>query len=449
MNGKYTLDMTKGPFLKKIVLYSIPLILTGLLQLVYNTADIIVVGRFAGTHSLAAVGATSNIVALIFNLFIGLSTGACAVVAKHIGAKDDEKISRSSHTSIALGVICGVICASIGFFFARPILVLFDTPADILDLSTLYLKIFFLGAPASLVYNFGSSVVRAMGDTKRPLYILLFSGIFNVGLNLFFVISFNMGVAGVATATIISQYISAVLILIIMNKLQNSCRLDYKKIRLSKSELKEILYIGLPAGLQSVLFSLSNNIIQAAINSFGSVVVAGVTAGSNYESYIFTCANAFAITSMTFSSQNYGAKEYKNMGKVLSCCTLLTCIVGLSMCAVGYFFPNMIIGLFSTDPAVIKAGAERLVFIMQSYILCCLMNLMGGQIRGMGRSIEPLIISLLGACGLRILWIYTVFASHRTLITLYWSYPMSWGITFLVYIVYYYILKRKLNKANA
>lgn len=448
MNGKYSLDMTKGPFLKKIILYSIPLILSGLLQLVYNTADIIVVGRFAGTQSLAAVGATSNIVALIFNLFIGLSTGACAIVAKHIGAKDEEKISESSHTSIALGIVCGLICGSIGFFFARPILILFDTPSDILDLSTLYLKIFFCGAPASLIYNFGSSVVRATGDTKRPLYILLFSGIFNIGLNLLFVIVFNMGVAGVATATIVSQYISAVLILAIMHKLRNGCRLYFRKIRLRKKVLSEILYIGIPAGLQSVLFSLSNNIIQAAINSFGSNVVAGVTAGSNYESYIFTCANAFAITAMTFSSQNYGAKEYKNMGKVLTSCVFLTCVVGLSMCAVGYFFPKTIIGLFSTDDAVIAAGAERLVFIMKSYIFCCLMNLMCGQIRGMGRSIEPLVISLLGACGLRILWIYTVFAANRTLITLYWSYPMSWCITFVVYIIYYYILKRKINKAN-
>lgn len=448
MASKYSLDMTKGPFLKKILIFSLPLLLTGLLQVFYNMADVVVVGRFAGGTALAAVGATSSLVNLILNVFLGMSMGAGVMTAKYIGARDEDAVKRCVHCSMALGILSGVIVMVIGFIFSGKMLLMMDSPEDVLPLSTLYLKIYFLGAPGSMIYNFGASIVRSTGDTKKPLFILTLSGLVNVALNLILVIFFNMSVAGVAIATIVSQYISAIMIVFVLLKMKNSCQLHPSKIRLHKEELKRILLLGIPAGIQNSLFSISNVVIQTTINSFGAVAIAGNTAASNIDALVYTCTNAVSQTAMTFSSQNYGAEKYENFNKIYFRCVALTMAIGCSMGALGVIFKEALIGIFSTDPAVIEVGALRLTMILPTYFLCSLMDVGAGQLRGMGKSFLPMIVSLLGACGLRILWIFAFYPHNPTLEFLYWAYPISWGITFVVLFVCYFIVRRQIIKKN-
>lgn len=449
LNKRGILDMTAGPFFKKLLFFSFPLMLTGVLQLIYNAADVVVVGRFAGATSLAAVGSTSSLVNLIVNLFMGLATGAGVITAKHIGAALAEKTQKAVHTAMALSIISGFLVAFIGFFFSGKFLVLMGTPDDVLPLATTYLKIYFLGAPGSLVYNFGAAVVRSTGDTKRPLYILTFSGLVNIILNLILVIVFQLDVAGVAIATITAQYISAVFIVLRLVNLENVCRLNIKKIKLHKDELKEILTVGLPAGLQNSLFSLSNVLIQSTINTFGSSAMAGNTAAQNCDSFIYTCANAVAQTSMTFSSQNMGAKKYHNLKKIYYMCLGFTFVIGVVFGGLALIFPDEILGIFSTDPTVIEFGKSRIYVIMSTYFLCCLMDVAAYQVRGMGRSLEPMIISLLGACGIRVLWIYTGYQLDKTLPNLYLSYPISWLITFIALFILFIVIDKKLKKQAA
>ncbi len=450
MASKYSLDMTKGPFLKKILRFSLPLVLTGLLQMIYNMADVIVVGRFAGGTALAAVGATGSLVHLILNIFLGLSMGSGVMTAKYIGAKDEDSVKRCVHSAMLLSILSGVFVAIFGFLFSEQLLVLMDSPEDVLPLSTLYLKIFFLGAPAGMVFNFGASIVRATGDTKKPLIILSLSGILNIVLNLILVIYFHMSVAGVAIATITAQYVSATVITVVLLNMKNACKLDLKKLRLYKEEVKRILYVGIPAGIQNSLFSVSNVIIQTTVNSFGSVAMAGIAAGSNVENLIYTCTNAVSQTTMTFSSQNFGAKKYENFNKIYSRCILLTIAIAGSMGALGVIFKDFFVGIFSTDPAVIAIGAERLTLILPFYFLCSLMDVGAGQLRGMGKSFLPMIISLLGGCGLRLLWVFAFFPKNPTLIYLYYAYPISWSITAAVlFICYFLVRKQILKRASA
>jgi len=446
MASKYSLDMTKGPFLKKILRFSLPLVLTGLLQMIYNTADVIVVGRFAGGTALAAVGATGSLVHLILNIFLGMSMGSGVMTAKYIGAKDEDSVKRCVHSAMLLSILSGIFVAIFGFIFSEQLLVMMDSPSDVLPLSKLYLQIFFLGAPAGMVFNFGASIVRATGDTKKPLLILSLSGIVNIVLNLILVINFHMSVAGVAIATIVSQYISATVIVIVLLKMQNACKLHPKKLRFHKEELKRILYVGIPAGIQNSLFSVSNVIIQTTVNSFGSVAMAGIAAGSNIDSLIYTCTNAISQTTMTFSSQNFGAKKYENFNKIYFRCVLLTIIIGGGMGALGVVFKNFLVGIFSTDPAVIEIGAQRLTLILPFYFFCSLMDVGAGQLRGMGKSVLPMMVSLLGGCGLRLLWIFVFFPKNPTLIYLYYAYPISWTITFVVLFVCYFIVRKQILK---
>lgn len=446
MGKRYSLDMTNGPFLKKILIFSIPLMLTGLLQIAYNTADVIVVGRFVGKEALAAVGSTGSLVNLFLNVFLGLSMGSGVMVARHIGENDGKKIHDCVHTAMLLSVICGVVVGILGFFASSTMLRLMNAPEDVIDLASLYLKIYFLGSPGLLAYNFGASIVRSTGDTKRPLYILSFSGLINVGLNLILVIFFNLGVSGVAIATIVSQYVSAVLIIFYLLRIPNACKLMPSKLKFEKTELKSILRLGLPAGIQSSLFSVSNVVIQSTVNSFGSVAMAGIAAGSNYDSYIYTCTNAIAQTTMTFSSQNMGAKKYSNIGRVYRHCLVLTTVIGVAMGFFGCVFGNQIVGLFSDDPEVIAIGADRLLLVMPFYFFCSLMDVAASQIRGMGKSFEPMIVSLLGACGIRIFWIYFILPLNRSLTFLYWAYPVSWAVTFFVQFAMYFILKNKMKR---
>lgn len=438
--------MTKGPFLKKLLVFAVPLMLTGLLQLAYNSADVIVVGRFAGKEALAAVGSTGSLINLFVNVFLGLSMGSGVMVARHIGEGDNKTVHECVHTAMLMSVICGFFVGALGFFGSSAMLRIMDVPDDVIDLATLYLRIYFLGSPGLLAYNFGASVIRATGDTKRPLFILSLSGLVNVVLNLVFVIVFHMGVSGVAIATIVSQYLSAVLIIAYLTKMPNSCRLIFKKLRIYKAELKSILRLGLPAGIQNSLFSVSNVVIQSTVNSFGSVAMAGISAGSNFDSYVYTCTNAVAQTTMTFSSQNMGARRYSNIGKIYRYCIIITIIVSVGMGAFGCVFSDWIVSLFSDDAEVIAIGADRLVQIMPFYFFCSLMDVAANQVRGMGKSYEPMIVSLLGGCGIRILWIYLVLPLNKTLTNLYWAYPVSWAITFFALFILYFAVKHQMKK---
>lgn len=446
MGKRYSLDMTNGPFLKKILIFSVPLMLTGLLQIAYNTADVIVVGRFVGKEALAAVGSTGSLVNLFLNVFLGLSMGSGVTVARHIGENNDKKVHDCVHTAILLSAICGVFVGILGFFGSSGMLRLMNAPEDVIDLATLYLKIYFLGSPGLLAYNFGAAIVRSTGDTKRPLYILTFSGLINVVLNLILIIVFHMGVSGVAIATIVSQYVSAFLILLYLSKMPNACKLKLNELGFDKAELKSILRLGLPAGIQNSLFSVSNVVIQSTVNSFGSVAMAGIAAGSNFDSYVYTCTNAVAQTTMTFSSQNIGAKKYSNIGRVYRHCLILTTVIGVVMGGAGCLFAEQIVGLFSDEADVVAIGADRLLLVMPFYFFCSLMDVAASQIRGMGKSFEPMIVSLLGACGIRIFWIYFVLPLNKTLTNLYWAYPVSWAVTFFAQFIMYFVLKNKMKK---
>ncbi len=439
-------DMTNGPFAKNMLIFALPLIFTGLLQLFYNTMDSVVVGKFAGNEALAAVGSTGSLVNLIINLFVGMSMGSGVMAARYLGAGDKKRVHQCVHTAMSISLISGVIMMLIGFFFAKTFLQLMNSPENVIELSTLYLKIYFLGSPASLVYNFGASILRASGDTKRPLYILLLSGMVNVILNVILVVPFKMSVSGVAIATIVSQYISAVMIVVYLIKSESDIKLSVKALKIYKHELKRILRLGIPAGLQNALFSISNVIIQSAVNNFGDIAMAGMAAGSNFDSYVYTCTNAIGQTSMTFSSQNIGAGKPNNVKRVYKNAFLMTLIIGTVLSWLGFIFREPLVGIFSSDPEVVSIGAQRLALIMPFYVFCSLQDMAGCQIRGMGKSVEPMIVSLIGACGIRLFWVFAVLPHIYSLINLYWAYPISWFITFVAQQVLIIITQKQLNK---
>lgn len=443
MKKSYEIDMCNGPLFGKILSFSIPLMMSGILQLLFNAVDMIVVGRFAGNSALAAVGATSSLINLLTNLFIGFSVGANVLVARYYGAKKEEDVSETVHTAILLSIICGILLLLLGLLVSKTILGWMGTPADVLDQAALYMRIYFIGMPVVLLYNFGSSILRAVGDTKRPLYYLVAAGIINAVLNLIFVIKLNMGVAGVATATVISEVISAVLILRCMCGTEGSCRLYLNRLKIHGDKLKRILQVGIPAGLQGMVFSLSNVLIQSSVNSFGSVAMAGNTAASNIEGFIYTAMNSYHQTAMSFSSQNFGAGKHKRITKVLFLCLGMVTAVGLIMGLSAYLGGGMLLRIYSTDAEVIRYGLLRMSIICTCYCLCGIMDVMVGGLRGIGYSTMPMIVSLLGACGFRIVWIFTVFQWNRSLQTLYISYPVSWFITAAVHMICYKIVRTR------
>lgn len=438
---KKDIDMCTRPLFKKIIGFSVPLILTGVLQLLYNAADIIVVGQYEGYTAMAAVGSTGALVNLITNLFIGLSVGCLAATAKHVGANDFKKADAVVHTSILISIIGGLILAVVGVFISGKLLIMMDTPETVLPLSQEYLTIFFLGMPFNLLFNFGSSIMRALGDTRRPLYILSFAGIVNVVLNLVFVISFKMGVAGVAFATIISQAISAILVVFCLMKRKGFGHLSLKKLRIDKEAFLTIIKIGLPAGIQSTIFSLSNVMIQSSINSMGDIAMAGNAAAANLEGFVYVSMNSVSQAALAFTGQNCGAKKKENLNLILRQTTILVTIIGIVMGVLLYAFGNFFLGIYDKDPNVIRYGLERLFVVGITYFLCGMMEVVVGSIRGMGNSILPMIVSILGVCGIRMLWIYTVFNVERNLIMLYLSYPVSWLITTIAHFVCYFITK--------
>lgn len=446
---KYEIDMCNGPLLGKILVFYIPLMLSGILQLLFNAADIAVVGRFAGNESLAAVGSTSALTNLMVNLFIGLSVGANVLVARYYGAGQEKEVKEMVQTAIATAVISGVLLIFVGFFVSKPALVLMDTPENVINHSVLYMKIYFAGMPFMMAYNFGSAVLRAVGDTKRPLYYLMVAGIVNVVLNLVFVIVFSLGVAGVAIATVISQAISAVLVIRCLLLTDGIYRLEWKGMKIVPNKLVSMIQIGLPAGIQGALFSISNVLIQSSVNSFGSVAMAGNTAGSNIEGFVYTAMNSLYQAAISFCGQNYGAKQYKRVGKVLLICQGLVITVGLVLGNLAYFFGGTLLKLYSTDPEVISYGLLRMSYICVTYFLCGMMDVMVGALRGIGYSIMPMLVSLTGACLFRVVWIYTIFRQVRTLECLYLSYPISWTLTFLVHLICFLIVYGRVLKKNS
>lgn len=434
--------------LKKILVFSVPVVLAGTLQLLYNASDMIVVGRFAEAGSLAAVGATSALINLIVNVFMGLSVGTCVVVARCYGQRDYESASRAAHTSIVISIVCGIFLGFLGFFLARPLLELMATPEDVIDRAALYMKIYFIGIPGNMLYNFGSAIMRAGGDTRRPLYYLTASGIVNVLLNLLFVIVFHMGVAGVATATIISQLISAVLVTIHLCKTEGACKIEYKKLKISRYELLLIAKIGLPAGIQGSVFSISNVIIQSSVNSFGSVVMDGNTAAGNLEGFIYTAMNSVSQAALSFVSQNYGAVKFDRIKKVTAICSVIVVVIGVVMGGLFYGFSDTLLGFYNNNPDVIAAGKIRMSIICTTYFTCGVMDVLSGSMRGLGKSTTSMIVSLIGACLFRIVWIYTVFAAEHTLFWLYISYPISWVLTDLAHFTCFTVsLKKEERKA--
>ena len=441
--NKYEIDMCNGTIMDKLVSFAIPLMVSGILQLMFNAVDIIVVGRFSGSQALAAVGSTTALINVFTNLFIGVSLGANVLAARFYAAGKAKEMSETVHTSIMLALISGVVMAFVGVFFAKGALELMDTPADVIDQSALYMRIYFMGMPFFMLYNYGAAILRAVGDTKRPLYFLIVSGVINAGLNMFLVIVFSLDVAGVAIATVVSQAISCVLVLRCLYKSEGSYQLRFSKLCLKKDYIIPIFQVGIPAGIQSTVINFSNVLLQSSVNSFGSIAMAGYTAANNVLGFLYTSVNSVTQACMSFTSQNYGVGKYKRMDKVLIDCLILSSGMALVMGGGAYLFGTEILQIYTGDPEVIRCGMEILSITTVPYFLCGIMDVMTGVLRGVGYSLLPMIVSLMGACVFRIFWVMTIFAANRTMDCLMISYPVSWALTFLVLVVIFAVLWKK------
>lgn len=442
---KHTVDMTQGGTYSHIIRFVVPMIITSVLQILYNAADMIIVGRFDSETALAAVGSTSSAINLTINLFIGLSSAANVVVARKYGAKNLNGVSKVVHTSIALALISGLFVAVLGILASRKILLLMGSPEEVIDLSTLYMRIYYLGIPATMLYNFGSAILRAIGDTKRPLKYLTIAGITNIVLNFILVVFFKMSVAGVAIATAVSQIISAILVIRCLVKTDECYKLYLDKIKIHIKELGELLYLGIPAGIQSSIFSISNVIIQSSINSVGKIAMAGNAASSNVEGIVYVAMNSYYHAAVTYISQNYGAGNFKRIGKGLRASCISVTITGLIFGGIMCLVPEFVIGIYSDSPDVIAVGAQRLVYLCATYFLCGLMDVMVAGTRGMGTSVIPMMISITGVCGIRIIMVLACapYKEIDDLVMLYISYPVSWAVTAFLHLISFLILKRK------
>ncbi|MBE6541222.1 MAG: MATE family efflux transporter [Ruminococcaceae bacterium] len=447
MNNAKASTLTEGALTPKIIKYIIPLMLSGLLQLAYNAADSIIVGRWDGNEALAAVSSVGSLINLLINLFMGLSTGAAVAVAHDYGAKDYEGVKKNVHTTILLSVICGVIVGFFGFFFSKHFLLLMDSPQDVLPLSTLYLQIYFLGAPGNLLYNFGAAILRSVGDTKRPLYFLAISGLANVIFNLFFVIVLEIGVVGVALATIISQYMSAVMVVICLMKQKDCTNLKLKELRLHWEKLKKILIVGLPSGVQSSIFAISNVVIQSSINSFGSAAMAGNGAAASIEGFTYNAMASVYHASLTFVGQNVGAKRYERISAVVFRCVIIVVVIGIIFGATSYVFREPLLSFYITEgQEALDFGSTRMKYVAMTYFICGIMDVISAAQKGMGMSLIPMVTSLSGSCLLRLIWVATVFKIHHTPGMLFIVYPISWLITAGVHFIFYVLKLKQLQK---
>lgn len=445
---RYEMDMCNGPLLGKMLMFAVPLMCSSLLQLLFNAVDVIVVGRFAGDTALAAVGSNTSLINLLTNFFMGLSIGANVLAARFYASKKEKDLTETVHTAMLLSIFSGLILTVIGCLGARVILTWMQTPTEVLDLAVVYLRIYFLGMTATMIYNFGSAILRAVGDTQRPLYYLFSAGIINVVLNLFFVIVYKMGVAGVAIATVISQTISAILIVRCMMKEEGGIRLELKKLHIYKDKFIRILKIGLPASFQGIVFSVSNVIIQASVNSFGAITVAGNSAAANIEGFVWVAMNAFHQAAITFTSQNMGAGKYERINKILYVAQGSVLVVGLVLGNFCVFFGETLLQLYTSSPEVMQAGMMRLNVVCRTYALCGMMDVMVGSLRGLGYSVMPMIVSMIGACGTRLFWIFTFFKmpEFHSVTSLYMTYPVSWILTLMTHIICFVIVRRKIEK---
>ena len=442
-------DMCNGPLVGNLLRFSIPLMASGILQLLFNAADIIVLGQFASSSAMAAVGATSSLNSLMVNLFLGLSIGCSVVMAHSYGAQDWRRVHDTVHTAVLLALICGAVLVVAGIPLLPILLRWMDTPADLLNQSILYMRIVFVGMPAMMLYDFGAGILRATGDTRRPLFFLTAAGITNASLNVIFVLVFQMDVAGVALATSISQYLSAFLILRCLSEPGTHYQLHPREMRICKPVLVQIIRVGLPAGIQSAVFSISNVLIQSSINTFGTLAVAGSTASSNIENFVYTAMNSVYQAALNFTSQNIGAGKKERIPLILRDCLMIVTVIGLVLGGLAVLFGRQLLSIYSSDPEILPYGLERIRVICLTYFLCGLMDVTCGVVRGMGAAVTPTIVSLTGACVLRIIWIYTIFMAFHSLFVLYLSSPVTWVVTFAVHMICFSIFFRRLRHSSA
>ena len=443
--NKYEIDMCNGTIMDKLISFSLPLMLSGILQLLFNAVDIVVVGRFTGSQALAAVGSTTALINLFINLFIGVSLGANVLAARYYAAGKQKEMSETVHTAMMFALISGCVMVLAGLFFSRGALELMDTPDDVISQAALYMKIYFMGMPFFMLYNYGAAILRAVGDTKRPLLFLVISGAANAALNLLLVIVFSMGVAGVAVATVISQCISCVMVLSCLIRTESSYQLSLKKLRIRPAYLLQIFQVGIPAGIQSTVITFSNVLLQSSVNSFGSTAMAGYTAANNIFGFLYTSINSVSQACMSFTSQNYGAGKKKRMDLVLRDCLILTVVIGLLMGGGAYLFGPELLHIYTSDEAVIACGMEILLYTTVTYFLCGIMDLIPGALRGMGRSAVPMLLSVIGTVGTRIIWIYLIFPAHRSLAVLFISYPVSWLATIIMQAACFFFVRRNVH----
>lgn len=443
--SKYEIDMCNGSILDKLISFSIPLMLSGILQLLFNAVDIIVVGRFTGSEALAAVGSTTALINVFVNFFIGISLGSNVLAARFYAAGKDQEMSETVHTAITLALISGVVMGIVGVVSAKGALQLMDTPDNVLNLSTLYMRIYFVGMPFFMLYNYGAAILRAVGDTKRPLLFLIVSGATNVVLNLILVIRFHMGVAGVAIATVISQGISCVLVLRCLYYSEGSYQLRFSKLGMKARYVKQIFQVGVPAGIQSTIINFSNVLLQSSVNSFGSVAMAGYTAANNILGFLYVSINSITQACMSFTSQNYGVRKFKRMDKILFECLGLTMVVALVLGGGSYLFGSELMHIYTKSADVVACGMDIMLYTTVTYFLCGIMDLFPGALRGMGHSAVPMILSVIGTVGTRIVWIYWVFPQHRALDFLFISYPVSWILTIVMQVVCFYFVRKKVH----
>ena len=445
--SKYEIDMCNGSILDKLVSFSIPLMLSGILQLLFNAVDIIVVGQFTGNEALAAVGSTTALINVFVNLFIGISLGASVLAARFYATGQEKEMSETVHTSITWALISGIAMGIIGVIAAKGALELMDTPDNVLNLSTLYMRIYFMGMPFFMLYNYGAAILRAVGDTKRPLLFLIISGATNVVLNLLLVIQFHLGVAGVAIATVISQCISCILVLRCLYLSDGSYQLRFNKLGMKTRYVKQIFQIGIPAGIQSTIINFSNVLLQSSVNSFGSVAMAGYTAANNILGFLYVSVNSITQACMSFTSQNYGVRKFKRMDKVLLECLGLTVIVALVLGGGSYLFGAELMHIYTKSTKVIECGVDIMLYTTVTYFLCGIMDLLPGALRGMGHSTVPMILSVIGTVGTRIVWIYVIFPCHRSLDFLFISYPVSWLLTIVMQVICFYFVRKKVHNS--
>lgn len=438
--------MCNGSIMDKLISFSLPLMVSGILQLAFNAVDIIVVGRFSGSQALAAVGSTTALINVFANLFIGISLGANVLAARFYAAGKDREMSETVHTSITLALISGIMMAVIGVLLAKWALEIMGTPDDVIGQSALYMRIYFMGMPFFMLYNYGAAILRAIGDTKRPLIFLIISGIANAVLNMILVILFHMGVAGVAIGTIISQLISCVLVLTCLYRSEGSYQLRFSKLKINGAYMEQIFQVGVPAGIQSTVINLSNALLQSSVNSFGSIAMAGYTAANNMLGFLYMSVNSITQACMSFTSQNYGVGKLKRMDKVLRDCVILSISIAAVLGGLAYSFGPQILTVYTSDPKVINCGMEILAYTSITYFLCGIMDLFPGALRGMGYSAVPMVLSVIGTVGTRIVWVFGIFPNHRSLSVLFVSYPVSWIITIVLQVMCFYFVRKRVHQ---